>query len=184
MYLKQIVDAFSALEEKKACHRDLKPANVLMFNKVLKIADFGFARMVPEDQSEYTQVGSPMYMSPDALLSPQYNPFKTDVWAAGIMFYQMLYGVQSFPWMAKSIVALSKAIQNNEMIIPPEPKRNPLILDLLRNMLNKQENLRFSWKQIAEHPLFNPAKMQKFEMGAENNGNMLMMSLHNVGILQ
>lgn len=44
--LKEIAQAFIKLHELKLIHRDLKPANILMHNKVFKVADFGFSRII------------------------------------------------------------------------------------------------------------------------------------------
>jgi serine/threonine protein kinase len=45
-------------------HRDLKPANILLKDKIVKIADFGFAKRITVNSKETVNVGSPLYMSP------------------------------------------------------------------------------------------------------------------------
>jgi len=70
--LKQIVSAFKEMCSKKVFHRDLKPANVLLHNGVCKIADFGFAKRLDFDVTDYkaqmvSVVGTPLYMAPQLL---------------------------------------------------------------------------------------------------------------------
>ena len=49
-YFHQILDAFKSLHEQNFMHRDIKPSNILVHNGVLKVADFGLARQVFEEQ--------------------------------------------------------------------------------------------------------------------------------------
>lgn len=81
-------------------HRDLKPANIFLKNDIIKIADFGFA-MKHTDSKKYSSynVGSPVYMPPEALNENKYS-FKSDIWALGVIFYEMLTG--KTPWRAKT----------------------------------------------------------------------------------
>jgi serine/threonine protein kinase len=49
-------------------HRDLKPDNILLHNGIIKLADFGFCKILnsPEDLAQ-TMLGSPIYMAPEVL---------------------------------------------------------------------------------------------------------------------
>lgn len=65
-----------------------------------KLSDFGFAKMVEEDEkklypTQQTSVGTPIYMSPQILLGEPYT-IKCDVWSLGVVFYKMLYNI--YPW--------------------------------------------------------------------------------------
>ena len=46
--MNQIIKAFLELNKKNIVHRDLKPANILVHNKIIKIADFGFSRILQD----------------------------------------------------------------------------------------------------------------------------------------
>jgi serine/threonine protein kinase len=61
------VNGFKVIAEAGFLHRDLKLANILMKDKVAKIADFGFAKKITTNPKETTNVGSPLYMSPESL---------------------------------------------------------------------------------------------------------------------
>jgi len=66
----------------------------------LKIADFGFA-IKSCDAHKYSKynVGSPLYMAPESLKRNEYS-LESDIWALGIIFYEMLTG--NTPWKAKN----------------------------------------------------------------------------------
>lgn len=86
---------FMHIAESGFLHRDLKPANILLKDKVVKIADFGFAKRVTSNTKETVNVGSPLYMSPEALQNNIYS-IKNDIWSVGVIFYEILHG--KAPW--------------------------------------------------------------------------------------
>lgn len=74
-------------------HRDLKTANILLrANNDPVIIDFGYCEMImgKKPMIQYN-VGSPSYMSPEAYNKNRYSE-KSDIWALGIIFYEMLTG--------------------------------------------------------------------------------------------
>ena len=79
-------------------HRDLKLANILVRDGIPKIADFGFSKDLNSEPCKiYYNVGTPMYMSPQSLTKNEYS-FKSDIWAVGVLFYEMIFGYT--PWKA------------------------------------------------------------------------------------
>ncbi|HVK54068.1 MAG TPA: serine/threonine-protein kinase [Burkholderiales bacterium] len=93
----QLLDAIDFAHEQGVVHRDIKPSNMMvMVNGRLKVADFGIARI---DTSELTQVGmimgTPGYMAPEQYLNHDVDR-RADIFAAGVIFYQLLSGVKPF----------------------------------------------------------------------------------------
>ena len=73
-------------------HRDFKLANVLRHDGVIKLGDFGFAKLLgSEDETAETILGSPLNMAPEILDHQPYNS-KADIWSIGVAFYEMLFG--------------------------------------------------------------------------------------------
>lgn len=79
-------------------HRDLKPENILIdFKGVLKICDFGVSkRQTTLNMQNNTYTGTPAYHSLEMATSQRYTS-KCDVWALGIIFYELLHG--KHPWL-------------------------------------------------------------------------------------
>ncbi len=99
-------------------HRDLKPANIMVDRSgTVKIMDFGIARMVQRDgPMTGTIVGTPAYMAPEqAELKPLSSC--TDIYAMGLVLYEMITGVAAFSGDTPVAVAI-KQIQD----YPPRPR--------------------------------------------------------------
>ena len=90
---------FIHIGENGFLHRDLKPANILLKDKTVKIADFGFAKRAGPNSKEPVNVGSHLYMSPEALQGNIYT-VKNDIWSIGVIMYEMLHG--KAPWTCSS----------------------------------------------------------------------------------
>jgi serine/threonine-protein kinase len=88
-------------------HRDIKPAN--LFNvggadMFIKVLDFGVAKQladVPAVTAVGDLTGTPLYMSPEQLASSRDVDPRTDIWALGVVAYQLLSG--RFPFVARSL---------------------------------------------------------------------------------
>lgn len=97
----QIIKGYAQIAQKKIIHRDIKPANIFINDSdELVIGDFGFAIDLAECGRPLSEnVGSPLYMPPETL---RYNIYslKSDIWALGVIFVQLLTG--KTPWKAKT----------------------------------------------------------------------------------
>lgn len=129
-YLQQLSSALQFLRSKNLVHRDIKPQNLLLTNPfinynnskefhrlgyvgiynlpVLKIADFGFARFLPNHSLAETLCGSPLYMAPEILNYEKYNA-KADLWSLGIVLFEM--GSGHPPFKASNHLELYKRIK-------------------------------------------------------------------------
>ncbi|OVE79255.1 hypothetical protein BVY01_02990 [bacterium I07] len=113
----QISKGLTEAHQAGIIHRDIKPANIVITKKnEVKILDFGLAKLT--GQTKLTKVGSTLgtaaYMSPEQLKG---NPVdhRTDIWALGVMMYEILTG--QLPFKGDYEQAITYAILNEE----PEP---------------------------------------------------------------
>ncbi len=93
---RQIASGVGAAHQEGVIHRDLKPANVIIRKKdgVAKVMDFGIAKLPNDPDGAITKgvIGSLWYMSPEQVTGRRDLDARCDVYALGILFYQMLTG--------------------------------------------------------------------------------------------
>ena len=92
-----VCDALGAAHELGIVHRDIKPANVLLNMKgQVKVADFGLAKVEEPGQHGLTKtgyaMGTPDFVAPEALMLGAAIDGRADIYAVGVMLYQMLTG--------------------------------------------------------------------------------------------
>ncbi len=102
-FFKQFLSAVKYCHSHLVAHRDLKLDNTLLDSShppLIKICDFGFAKTWSEEANMFTQIGTPVYMSPELINTKNgqrgYDGRSVDVWASGILLLVMLLG--SFPF--------------------------------------------------------------------------------------
>jgi serine/threonine protein kinase len=90
---KQILMGLACLHRQHRLHRDIKSDNILAdFNGAVKIADFGFAAGLTEEQDKRKSVvGTPYWMAPELIRGQEYDA-KVDVWSTGITAIEMAEG--------------------------------------------------------------------------------------------
>jgi len=95
--IEQVLEALATAHRAGLVHRDIKPENVLIArDERIKIADFGLARTVTEmTASTSTVMGTVAYLAPE-LISTGVSDARTDVYAVGVLLYEMLAGKQPF----------------------------------------------------------------------------------------
>jgi len=92
-YFTMLLQGLAYLHSKRIMHRDLKPANLLISeNGTLKIADFGLCRLIAKQRNPtYShQVATRWYRAPELLYGARHYDQGVDLWAAGVIFAEML----------------------------------------------------------------------------------------------
>lgn len=126
-----LASAVQAAHTQGVIHRDLKPANVLLAKgdyRTAKITDFGLARRLDEaaTQSHAGQLlGTPAYMAPEQVLGRPADQ-RTDVYALGVMLYELLTG--EVPFRGEAIMVLRQVREDEPT--PPKRLQSAIPLDL------------------------------------------------------
>jgi serine/threonine-protein kinase len=108
-YLLQACEALAEAHKAGIVHRDLKPANLFLARRAdgtsrVKVLDFGISKILIDpskgDADHLTRtstlMGSPLYMSPEQMISAKHADHRTDIWALGVILYELVSGHSPF----------------------------------------------------------------------------------------
>ena len=123
----QICEALAAAHAAGIIHRDIKPKNLFVTRAPdgtthVMLLDFGISKVMTDpDGIPLTQprmiLGSPLYMSPEQMLSTRDVDCRADIWSVGVVLYEMLTG--RVPFLAGSVKELCGAVIGGK--VPPAP---------------------------------------------------------------
>jgi len=128
----QVCDAVQHAHTKGVIHRDLKPSNILVGHKdgrpVPKVIDFGIAKAIDQraaEQTIFTQegqlIGTPEYMSPEQAGGEPDIDTRTDVYALGVVLYEMLTGLLPFDPRTLRAAGYAEIQRIIREVDPPRP---------------------------------------------------------------
>src|SRR5262245_30831469 len=153
--LKQICGSLYEAHSLGLVHRDIKPANIMLNRRggepdVVKVLDFGLVKAI-DDEKQARQsgglAGTPLYMSPEAIQTPDLVDARSDLYAVGAVGYYLLTGQPVFN--ASSLVELC---QQHITGVPESPSRrvgHPITAELESAILACLEKSRAKRPQTA-----------------------------------
>ncbi|HAK76318.1 MAG TPA: hypothetical protein DCM71_05280 [Runella sp.] len=177
--VKGILEGLKHLHQQRIVHRDFKPANILISRGfdgryVPKIADFGLSKLVSQDEIESSDFdlsdgrGTPSYKAPEQIEGGRVS-FNLDLWAFGVILYEMLTGEKPFsvgshssePTLRREIERKIITAQLPERLFAlPEPYqsivRRCLVKDIRTRVRKAEELLVMLDEPIKKSPLIKP----------------------------
>lgn len=153
-----VIAAVGAAHEAGLIHRDLKPENVFLSQtstggEMVRVLDFGIAKLVRRDVDEFAStavtqsgsvIGTPAYMAPEQLFGEKDLDYRADIWALGVILFEMLAGVrpvdgENFGQLAKKLLA-----EEIPSLSGPRPDLPEDIVALVARMLARERRDRLS----------------------------------------
>jgi len=142
--LVQAATGLAEAHKKNIIHRDIKPGNVMITSKgVVKVADFGLAKIYDPGDAASTVIGTPYFMPPEQF-EGKVRDGRTDIYALGVTFYYILTLKRPFDGRTPAEVLLN--IMKKEPVAPAE--HNPEVPDelwrIIRKMIARSMDERYS----------------------------------------
>ncbi|MEZ4367999.1 MAG: protein kinase [Kofleriaceae bacterium] len=162
----QLASALAAAHATGIIHRDLKPDNVMLVHRhgdpdFVKLLDFGLAKMFAAGgatplTAAGVVLGTPQYMSPEACESKKEVDHRTDIYAVGVLLFQMVTGQLPFDGQSMGEVMIKQVTQP-----PPAPRAlnpaiPPAVEQIILRCLAKAADARFPTMTALREALLDP----------------------------
>eukprot|EP00359_Climacostomum_virens_P003163 CAMPEP_0204918302 /NCGR_PEP_ID=MMETSP1397-20131031/16062_1 /ASSEMBLY_ACC=CAM_ASM_000891 /TAXON_ID=49980 /ORGANISM="Climacostomum Climacostomum virens, Strain Stock W-24" /LENGTH=647 /DNA_ID=CAMNT_0052091551 /DNA_START=1 /DNA_END=1941 /DNA_ORIENTATION=- len=143
---KETCEGILFLHENNIIHRDIKPENILIgADGSVKICDFGWSYKGTDTRTTFC--GTLDYMAPE-MLTGKGHSFQVDIWALGVLLYEILHGYA--PFNAKADKDKQRQILNAEVRFASHISEGAR--DIITRTLKKNPTERMSLTQILSHP--------------------------------
>ena len=140
----QVLNAFEYAHSKGIVHRDIKPSNIFIDkNDQVKILDFGIAKIFGtgnEMTQTGTQMGTPVYMSPEQVKGDKSIDHRSDIYSLGITLYFLLVGKAPYESAEESSFEIFTKIVNDPI---PNIPNQPFFDAIIQKSVEKDRNNRF-----------------------------------------
>jgi tetratricopeptide (TPR) repeat protein len=155
--LREVAEALAFAHAREVVHRDLKPDNIFIQHGHAILADFGIARAVeqatrgtPTERLTRTGLGlgTPGYMSPEQLAGDPDVDARADIYAMGVVAYEMLSGHPPFPGRSPAKLIVAHMTETPEPVTTYRADAPPQLSELIARCLEKDPSDR--WQTVEE----------------------------------
>lgn len=151
-----IILGLGFLHDNSYVYRDLKMENVLLDKAgYAVITDFGFAKLLRQNEQTKTFCGTPDYVAPEILNNSGHDRM-ADWWSLGILIYEMIYGQTTF--YSDNLQIMYSSIKTKQVTFPTMVNTSPDVKSLILGLLNKDPRQRLGHsgdsREILGHPWF------------------------------
>jgi serine/threonine-protein kinase len=150
-YVLQACDALAEAHSHGIVHRDLKPENLFLARRgtrgtIVKVVDFGLSKVtIPTGQSgafprlteQGERFGTPMFMSPEQLACSADVDARSDIWALGVVLFELLTAELPFEGLTAATLAANIFSATPRALLPLRPDASPGLDAVIRRCLAK-----------------------------------------------
>jgi len=156
--LREVADALAYAHAQGVLHRDIKPDNVMLSGRHALVMDFGVAKAVSSAGGDKlttvgVAVGTPTYMSPEQATGAEHIDQRSDVYALGVLGYEMLTGSPPFTGKTSQAVLSAHVMEPAPDVTRGRPTVPPVLADLVRRCLEKNPADRWQSAEEILHQL-------------------------------
>ena len=142
-YMIQACRGLGAAHERNIIHRDIKPGNLMVTpNGIVKIADFGLAKVYDPDGAQSTVIGTPYFMPPEQF-EGKAKDGRTDIYALGVTFYYMLTLKRPHTGNGPAQILLSVMTKEPKSVCDHRPDLPDGIWPIVHRMIHRDVEQRY-----------------------------------------
>jgi len=153
-YVLQVCEPLAEAHALGIVHRDIKPENLFLWSggpgkDIIKVLDFGLAKQFGSPRAmavtgPQDSIGSPCYMSPEQIATPQSVDSRTDIWSLGVVLHRLL--TDTLPFDGSNVLEVFSHVLNAQpkSLLEARPELDPALDAIVRHCLEKAPSARFA----------------------------------------